>query len=302
LTEDQLTNYSEDHILNTEKALRKQREQTNVCSFYFHTKKIYTGYEDGIICCWSSETGELSSLLLGHTNRINALTGTDQDKIFSCSNDCTVRMWNSSTGVCENIFKFGDPVSDIAISITHNMMYTASWDKMVRVIDLEASKVIKSFVASKEAIKKMLVTDTMIFVAGCDPIIRGFDLETGDTKEYQGHTGWVYDLKVQGEHLFSGGDDKSIKVWDIESTKMVDELLAHENGVTCLTFANNDLYTGSFDHYIYCWDLPEIKNRIVERDMMREEDIRSRKIEVFSRLMFKKKKKGGKRKAGKKRK
>jgi len=61
---------------------------------------------------------------------------------------------------------------------------------------------------------------------------------------------------------------------------MVDELIAHENGVTCLTFANGDLYTGSYDHYIFAWDLVEIEKRIIERDMMVYEDIKSWKIEV----------------------
>ena len=36
------------------------------------------------------------------------------------------------------------------------MMFTASWDKMVRVVDLKENKVTKSFVASKEAIKNEL--------------------------------------------------------------------------------------------------------------------------------------------------
>ena len=80
----------------------------------------------------------------------------------------------------------------------------------------------------------------------------------------------------------------------------MEELNAHENGVTCMTFAADDLYTGSFDHYIFCWDLVEIQKRIVERDQMRNEDILSRRIEVFNGLMFKKKKKGKKGKKKKK--
>lgn len=256
------------------------------------------GYEDGLICVFSIPGGELKNLCIGHTNRVNKITTTDQNKMFSGSNDCTIRCWNIETGICENVFKFGDPISDIQISLSNNMMYTAGWDKMVRVIDLEANKVVKSYVAAKEAIKCMLVTETMIFVAGCDPVIRGYSLETGETKEYQGHTGWVYCLQVQGQHLFSGGDDNSIKVWDIETGDMVDELLSHENGVTCLNFAHKDLMSGGYDHYIYIWDLPEIKNRIVERAIMRDEDIRSRKIETFEKMMGKKKKKKGKKGKG----
>jgi len=129
-------------------------------------------------------------------------------------------------------------------------MYTASWDKMVRVIDLEANKVTKSFLAAKEAIKVMIIHENTIFVAGCDPVIRSFNLETGESKNFEGHEGWVYCLAIHGDYLFSGGDDKTIKIWDISTAQMVEELRGHENGVTCLAFANNELFSGSFDYYI----------------------------------------------------
>jgi WD40 repeat protein len=83
---------------------------------------------------------------------------------------------------------------------------------------------------------------------------------------------------------------------------MVEELCGHENGVTCLSFANNELFSGSFDHYIICWDLMEIEKRIVEREMMRQEDIRSRKVEVYWRTIEARKGKKKKGKKGKKKK
>ena len=96
--------------------------------------------------------------------------------IITMSNDCTVRQWDSDTGTCMAIFKFADPISCGIISSTYNMLFTASWDKMIRCIDLEQNKVVKSFIASKEAIKCMQISDTYIFVAGCDPIIRAFNI------------------------------------------------------------------------------------------------------------------------------
>lgn len=77
------------------------------------------------------------------------------------------------------MFKFADPISTCRISNEYNMLFTASWDKMVRCVDLETNKVAKSFIASKEAIKTMQVSDKYIFVAGCDPVIRAFNIETG---------------------------------------------------------------------------------------------------------------------------
>ena len=56
-------------------------------------------------------------------------------------------------------------------------------------------------------------------MAGCDPIIRAFEIETGKCKMYQGHKGWVYCMEIHDERLFSGGDDRSIIIWNIENCK-----------------------------------------------------------------------------------
>lgn len=78
------------------------------------------------------------------------------------------------------VFKFADPISVGRVSSVYNMLFTASWDKMIRCIDLEENKVVKSFIASKEAIKCMQLYEKWVFVAGCDPIIRAYNLETGE--------------------------------------------------------------------------------------------------------------------------
>jgi WD40 repeat protein len=85
------TNYAEDHILNNPKTLQKQANQKNVCAFCFQGEQIFTGYEDGLICAWDSETNNLNAPLVGHSNRINALAAADSNFLFSASNDCTVR-------------------------------------------------------------------------------------------------------------------------------------------------------------------------------------------------------------------
>ena len=195
------------------------------------------------------------------------------------------------------MFKFADPISACKISATYNMLFTASWDKMVRCVDLETNKVCKSFIASKEAIKCMQINENYIFVAGCDPVIRAFNIEDGTQKIYQGHKGWIYCVETMGKRMFSGGDDRSIIIWDIESQKMLEQLNGHENGVTSIGFAYGDLYTGSFDHHIICWDLADLNERISEKEDMRQADIDSRKFEVYWRLLDtkkgKKKGKGG---------
>ncbi len=45
--------------------------------------------------------------------------------------------------------------------------------------------------------------------------------------------------------MFTGSDDQTVIVWDIKSTRVLEYLQGHTEGVTCIAFANNEIYTGS---------------------------------------------------------
>ncbi len=159
------------------------------------------------------------------------------------------------------------------------LVYAGLWDKTIQKIDLKEKAIVSSWQALSDAVKAICITEDYIFVAGSDPVIRAWDHEGKKSKDYVGHQGWVYALKVHDNMLFSGGDDRSVKVWDIESCVMLDELLGHENGVTTLEFANGELFSGSYDHSIICWDIEEIKQQIEEREMMKAAEKESRVYE-----------------------
>jgi len=97
---------------------------------------------------------------------------------------------------------------------------------------------------------------------------------------------------ITSNWLLSGSDDNTIRIWNLRDGKMLEELVGHHNGVTSLCFANNELFSGSMDHYIICWDVDEIRERIREKQLMMEEDLLSRKFAVIYNASSKKKKKG----------
>jgi len=114
-------------------------------------------------------------------------------------------------------------------------------------------------------------------------------------KQYEGHTSWVlcfetyvtYDEagKLKTNWLLSGSDDATIRIWDIESTKCLEKLIDHKNGITCLAFAIQGLISSSYDHSLNNWTMSIIEKRVNEIRMMEAEDLLSRKMEAYNRFM-----------------
>jgi hypothetical protein len=60
---------------------------------------------------------------------------------------------------------------------------------------------------------------------------------------------------------------------------------------------NGNLFSASFDHYLLHWDLPAMILRIEERAYMRREEVLSRKMETYFRMIEEKQNKGKKKNA-----
>ena len=71
------------------------------------------------------------------------------------------------------------------------MLFTGCWDKQIRALMLDTGEVDKTWIGSKAPIKIIKVHENCIFVSGMDPVIRSFNLDTGEVKQYEGHSSWV---------------------------------------------------------------------------------------------------------------
>jgi WD40 repeat protein len=55
-------------------------------------------------------------------------------------------------------------------------------------------------------------------------------------RKLTGHTDSVNCLEFDGARVVSGGEDRTIRVWDLKTGKVERILQGHEDGVTCLQF------------------------------------------------------------------
>ncbi len=306
----ELENYSPAHPLNTEAYKKKQMNQDDITCYAFfmdnQRKLMFSGYGDGLICIWQieslqpSEFGIPSVPMIGHTNKINAIEIVQgKKKVFSCSNDCTLRQWSIETkesyGICEKIFKFTDPTLCVKMHMEKSMLFVGCWDRQVRALDYETGQVDRAWLAANSAIRTMHLHEDWLFTGSLETQIRAFNLETGACKSYEGHESWVncmathfvYDAEgnIKNTWLLSGSDDSSILIWDMASCKRLEKLQEHKNGVMCLALTPNtpcdSLYSGGQDHFTIFWDMKVIEQRIFNISAMEREDLLSRKSEAF---------------------
>jgi len=232
---------------------------------------MITSYEDGLICVWDIEIGngefriKFRFPLLGHLTKVNHINLIDKSTLVSCGQDCTARIWNLQEEKCQRIFKFSDPATYACADMERYLLFVGSYDRSVKAIDLKTGEVDRSFIACREAIKVLLIHDNCLYVAGDDTVIREFNLVTGESRIFEGHTSWILclmiyhalnaDGSVRSTWLLSGSDDNTARIWDIKTGKCLEELIGHKNGVTCMTLARNDLFTGSYDACTIRWSL-----------------------------------------------
>lgn len=59
-------------------------------------------------------------------------------------------------------------------------------------------------------------------------------------------------------HLYTASNDKTIKVWMLETGSLKASLTGHAQGVCCVMLSEGFLYSGSFDSTIKKWDVKEM--------------------------------------------
>ncbi len=163
-------------------------------AFFDHIdgSKAVTSCDDGGVRLWNTNTGKLVRHFKGHTKEVNyAVFSPDDSKIASASNDTNIILWDANDETTPlNIF---ENHSDVIRSVNFNPSGT-------QIISVDKSGVCKIFDAENGNELHSFSPD------GNKPL-------------------WFGDYHPNGNFYLTGGNGRSVKVWDVVTNDFVKEFI-----------------------------------------------------------------------------
>ncbi|KAI1902160.1 hypothetical protein AGOR_G00041840 [Albula goreensis] len=193
---------------------------TITCLEFYGASHLLSGGEDGLICVWSTKKWECLKTIKAHKGHVTSLSVHPSGKLaLSVGTDKTLRTWNLIDGRSAFIKNIKQNAQIV--------MWSPAGDRYIMVVD-----------------NKMDI----------------FNLETASVNATIMNPKRIAAVKFLSDAILAvGGDEESVRLYDINTEKCICEFKAHENRVKALdSFTLEDyrvLVTASNDGFIKIWKL-----------------------------------------------
>ncbi|KAK9450659.1 40S ribosomal protein RACK1 [Limtongia smithiae] len=226
----------------------------------------------------SSEVLVLRGTLEGHAGWVTTLCTTPEnpDLLLSGSRDKTLIVWQ----LTRDEHAYGIPkrslhghshiVQDAAISYDGLHAISASWDKTLRLWDLQTGKTLSRFVGhTSDVLSVSFSSNNRQIVSGSrDKTIKLWNT-IGDCKYTitdKGHSDWVsvvrFSPNPENPIVVSAGWDKLVKVWNLEDASLQTDYIGHTGYINALTISPDGTLcaSGGKDGLTMLWQLDDSKH------------------------------------------
>ncbi|ORX54033.1 guanine nucleotide-binding protein subunit beta-2-like 1 [Hesseltinella vesiculosa] len=187
---------------------------------------------DNTLRLWDLATGTTTRRFIGHENDVLSVAfSADNRQIVSGSRDKSIKLWNT-LGECKyNITEHGHSEWVSCVRFSPNpanpVIISGGWDKVVKVWDLTKLKLKANFNGHNGYINTVTVSPdgSLCASAGKDGVVMLWDLNE-HKHLYSLEAGSVVNALTfsPNRYWLCAATDSSIKIWDLESKSLVDEL------------------------------------------------------------------------------
>lgn len=202
-----------------------QHEGYLSCCRFVSDEQILTSSGDSTCILWDVETKTPTSIFSDHTGDVMSVSLHDSTKAFvSGSCDATAKLWDyrqSSKQGCVKTFQGHESdINSVQFFPDGNAVGTGSDDSSCRLFDIRAYQQLNKY--------------------SNDKILCGITSVA---------------FSKTGKYLFAGYDDYNCYIWDTQLGTLIDQLVGHDNRVSCLgvTEDGKALATGSWDTLLKIW-------------------------------------------------
>jgi len=236
-----------------------------------------SGSWDATLRLWDLNTGNTTRRFVGHEKDVLGVAfSADNRQIVSGSRDKTIKLWNT-LGECKYTIKedgHTEWVSQVKFSPTNPnpLIVSAGWDKLIKVWNLSNCKLRTDLIGHTGYLNTVTVSPdgSLCASGGKDGTAMLWDLQEGKHL-YSLDAGAIINALTfsPNRYWLCAATDAAIKIWDLESKGVVDELIPDDFGAvgkksqnpyaTCLCWSadGNTLFAGYTDHHVRVWTVSQ---------------------------------------------
>lgn len=207
--------------------------------------------------------------LMGHRDWVTSLAAPspssgDSVSVVSASRDKTLFAWDKNGAPLRRLEGHTGFVEDVAISNNGGFVLSASWDKSLRLWNLQTGETTMKFLGhSKDALCAAFSSDNrQILSGGRDKQLRVWNVRGECLSTLpDGHTDWVscvrFSPSVASRVALSAGWDNAVKVWNLSEFRCLKTLNGHSGYVTTLSISPDGSLcaSGSHSSEVKLWDI-----------------------------------------------
>lgn len=227
------------------------------------SQRLVTVDQDGRVAVWDGKTGDLITLLEGHTKRVNSgrFDPVDNTRLVTGSDDGTAIVWDTTSGKpLLTLAGHTDWVNEAIYSPDGKFIATASADRTARLWDARTGAHLVTFDGHlKELWNAAFSPDgRLLATASSDGTARVWDVSTGKEIFALPAPASIVNRVVfspEGDHLVTVSNDQTARVWDSRTGVLVTSLVGHTGTILDVEFSpdGRELATGAKDGRARVW-------------------------------------------------